>query len=68
MLFEKFEPWLKGLALISAFIGLLTLPLSFIATIKQKQEKEQLKIKKYDNVHLLDTNIISNNNIYKLRQ
>lgn len=68
MSFEKFEPYFKGLALVSAFMGFLTLPLSFIATVKQKQEKEQLKIKKYDNVHLLDTNIISNNNIYKLRQ
>lgn len=60
-MFEKFEPYLKGVALISAFMGLLTLPLSFIATVKQKQE--QLKVKQYDNTHLLDTCYNSNNNV-----
>lgn len=63
MSFEKFEPYFKGLALISAFMGLLTLPLSFIATVKQKQEQEQLKTKQYDNIHLLDTCYNSNSNV-----
>lgn len=64
MSFEKFEPYLKGLALISTFMGLLTLPLSFIATVKLKQEKVR------QNEQLCDTIIINNdyaNNI-KFRQ
>ena len=44
-------------------MGLLTLPLSFIATVKQKQEQEQLKTKQYDNIHLLDTCYNSNSNV-----
>lgn len=63
MLFEKFEPYLKGLALVSAFMGLLTLPLSFIATVKQKQEQEQLKVKQYDSTYLLDTCYNGSNNV-----
>lgn len=63
ILFEKFEPYFKGLALISAFMGFLTLPLSFIATVKQKQEQEQLKTKQYDNTYLLDTCYNGNNNV-----
>jgi hypothetical protein len=42
---------------------LINLPLSFIATVKQKQEQEQLKTKQYDNTYLLDTCYNGNNNV-----
>lgn len=57
MSFEKFEPYLKELALVSAFMGLLTLPLSFIATVKQKQEKIR------QNEQLCNTIIINNDHV-----
>lgn len=60
MLFEKFEPYFKGLALISAFMGFLTLPLTFIATVKQKQEIKQ-------NEQLCDTVIINSNSIDSIK-
>lgn len=60
MSFEKFEPYFKGLALISAFMGLLTLPLSFIATVKQKQEIKQ-------NEQLCNTVIINSNSIDSIK-
>lgn len=60
MSFEKFEPYFKGLALISAFMGFLTLPLTFIATVKQKQEIKQ-------NEQLCDTVIINSNSIDSIK-
>lgn len=60
MSFEKFEPYFKGLALISAFMGFLTLPLTFIATAKQKQEIKQ-------NEQLCDTVIINSNSIDSIK-
>jgi hypothetical protein len=61
ILFEKFEPYFKGLALISAFMGFLTLPLSFIATVKQKQEKVR------QNEQLCDTIIINNDSVNNIK-
>lgn len=60
ILFEKFEPYFKGLALISAFMGFLTLLLSFIATVKQKQEKVR------QNEQLCDT-IINNDSVNNIK-
>lgn len=60
MSFEKFEPYFKGLALISAFMGFLTLPLTFIATVKQKQEIKQ-------NEQLCNTVIINSNSIDSIK-
>ena len=60
MSFEKFEPYFKGLALISAFMGFLTLPLTFIATVKQKQEIKQ-------NEQLCGTVIINSNSIDSIK-
>lgn len=60
MSFEKFEPYFKGLALISAFMGFLTLPLTFIATVKQKQEIKQ-------NEQLCDTIIINNDSVNNIK-
>lgn len=61
ILFEKFEPYFKGLALISAFMGFFTLPLSFIATVKQKQEKVR------QNEQLYDTIIINNDSVNNIK-
>lgn len=60
-MFKKFEPYLKGLALISAFMGLLTLPLSYIATVKQEQEKIK------QNEQLCDTVVINNDHINNIK-
>lgn len=61
MSFEKFEPYFKGLALISAFMGFLTLPLSFIAIVKQKQEKVR------QNEQLCGTIIINNDSVNNIK-